>query len=201
MEDNFNDSNIYYDESKHSNMNPNSIEQNMSNNNVTSSSTDNSAELLRACELELEQKSKIIDEQAKQLTEKDSKIADLLNEIVSLKESAKPVMASSENVIVNEQTDDYKLEIASLNEQLDSKQHKLNELDDLLRNQTKLNDELTEQLNKSNEKINELEATVREYQMSLPALQSENQALNQEIISIKFEMSAKGLQEENYLKV
>ena len=191
MEDNFNDSNIYYDDSKQSNNQINSIEQNMSSNNE---SADNS-ELLRASELELEQKSKIIEEQAKQLTEKDSKMADLLNEIEALREANRAKSGADSN----ESND--KLEIASLNRELDAKQKKLDELDQLLRKQINLSESLSNQLSKSNEKIDQLETTIREYQANVAALQSENQALNQEIISIKFEMSTKGLQEENYLKV
>lgn len=195
MEDNFNESNIYYDDSKQSN-NQNSIEQNISSNNVTAS-TDNS-ELLRASELELEQKSKLIDDQAKQLAEKDSKMADLLNEIESLRETNRTAPKSADT---NESIDEYKQEIAKLNRQLDAKQKKLDELDQLLLNQISLSESLTNQLSKSNEKIDLLETTIKEYQSNVAALQSENQALNQEIISIKFEMSTKGLQEENYLKV
>ena len=88
-----------------------------------------------------------------------------------------------------------------LNERLQANEKQNDELNKSLKKQTVKCDSLSEEVERLNKQVKSQRDSESEHLNTISTLQSDNEALRQEIASLNFELSAKAIQEENLLKV
>ena len=157
---------------------------------------------------QVELNEKKVDELTNQLASKESQLSVLISELKRQKDEhyqqIEQLTRASENRVEGDQTElteSLKAQIKSLKERLELKEQQNDELNESLKKQASKCDILTEEVQRLTKEVKSQRDSESEHLNTISTLQSDNEALRQEISSLNFELSAKAIQEENLLKV